>query len=243
MADKVNNPGGITITDAVNSDPQSLEDNAGLGGRLLIPALDKAVHIQTSAIEGYVAWMKRRNPDHSPEQIQKLMDRHLKSIATGSGASVGLTAAIPGIGFITGALAVGAESLVFLDAVAFYTMASAHLRGVDISHPERRRALILVVLLGAQGTAVVNAAVGDLSKNRTSSAASISRFSLSGLADVNSRLLRMAINRLGKRFRGAWIGRILPLGVGAVVGTIANRKLASKAITHAHQSLGPLPTN
>lgn len=228
------------ITDALNSDPQALEDSAGLGGRLLIPALDKAVHMQTSAIAGYVTWLKRKNPDHSPQQLQQLMDRHLKTIATGSGASVGLTAAVPGIGFITGALAVGAESLVFLDAVAFYTMASAHLRGVDIAHPERRRALILVVLLGAKGSALVNAAVGEMGTKKAP-ATSISRFSIAGLADVNGRLMKMAVKRLGKRFRGAWLGRILPLGVGAVIGTITNRKLASKAISNAQESLGPLP--
>lgn len=230
-----------TFTDAIHSDPQSVEDNAGWGGKLLIPALDRAVHMQTGAIEAYVARLKRKNPDHSPQQIQKIMDDHLRKIATGTGASVGLAAAVPGIGFLTGALAVSAESLVFLDAVAFYTMASAHLRGVDISHPERRRALILVVLLGSQGTALVDAAVGDISKKRKLPAANISRFSIGGLADVNSRLLRMAIKRLGKRFRGAWLGKILPLGVGAVVGTLANRKLASKAITNVGQSLGPLP--
>ncbi|GAB3595699.1 hypothetical protein CFAEC_05425 [Corynebacterium faecale] len=232
-----------TFTDAVNSDPKAIEDGASMGGKLLIPALDKAVHMQTSAIAGYVAWLKKKNPDHTPVQIQKLMDAHLKRIAAGSGASVGLAAAFPGIGFMTGALAVGAESLVFLDAVAFYTMASAHLRGVDISHPERRRALILVVLLGAQGTALVDAAVGDISKTRKTPAASISRFSISGLADVNSRLLRMAIKRLGKRFRGVWLGKILPLGVGAVIGTLANRKLAAKAIGNAQTSLGPVPAN
>ena len=230
-----------TFTDAVNSDPSSIEENAGWGGKLLIPALDRAVHMQTGAIEAYVARLRRKHPDHSPQQIQEIMDGHLKKIATGSGASVGLAAAVPGIGFLTGALAVSAESLVFLDAVAFYTMASAHLRGVDISHPERRRALILVVLLGSQGTALVDAAVGDISKKRKIPAANISRFSISGLADVNSRLLRMAIKRLGRRFRGAWLGKILPLGVGAVVGTLANRKLASRAITNVSQSLGPLP--
>lgn len=232
-----------TITDAINSDPQALEDSAGLGGKVLIPALDKAVHMQTSAIAGYVAWLRRKHPDYSPAQLQKLMDKHLKTIATGSGASAGLAAAVPGIGFITGALAVSAESLVFLDAVAFYTVASAHLRGVDISHPERRRALILVVLLGAKGTALVEAAVGDISRKQKAPALSISRFSIAGLADVNNRLMKMAIKRLGKRFRGAWLGKLLPLGVGAVIGTIANRKLATQAIGNAHDSLGPLPSH
>ena len=34
---------------------------------------------------------------------------------------------------------------------------------------------------------------------------------------------------------------VLPLGVGAVVGTFANRTLAHKVISNARTSLGPLP--
>ncbi len=232
-----------TITDALGSDPSSIEDGAGFGGKYLIPALDKAVHIQTSAIEGYVNWLRRQNPDASPAKIQKLIDRHFLWLATGSGAGVGVAAAVPGIGFVTGAMAIGAESLVFLDAAAFYTVASAHLRGVDINHPERRRALILVVLLGASGTALVDATVGDLSKGRarTAPVSAISRFSVGRLVEVNDRMIRLAVKQVGKKVRSAWLGKLLPLGIGAVLGTIANRKLVKKTVGNAHDSLGPIP--
>ncbi|MFP7366086.1 hypothetical protein SFC07_09975 [Corynebacterium callunae] len=231
------------MTDALGSDPKTLEENAGFGGKYLIAALDKAVDMQTSAIEGYVNWLRKQNPNANPAEIQVLIDKHFMRLATGSGAGVGVAAAIPGIGFVTGALAVGAESLVFLDAAAFYTMASAHLRGIDIKHSERRRALVLVVLLGASGTAIVDTVVGDITKSSKAPGIAISRLGVGNLLEVNSRLLKFGINRIGKQFRKAWIGKILPLGVGAVLGTMANRKMAKKTIGNAYDSLGPVPSS
>ena len=220
-----------SITDAVNSDPAALEQRAGASGRMLIKAVDRAAHMQSGAIVKYVEWLRAGNPDASPSEIQKMMDKHLKRLAMGSGAGAGAAAAIPGIGFVTGAAAVGAESLVFLDAATLYVMASAYLRGVDIHDEERRRALILVVLLGSAGTLIVDAAVGDLNKKNGAPR----------LKDVNSKLTAAAVKRMGKKFKAAWLGKLLPLGVGAVVGTFANRTLAHKVISNARTSLGPLP--
>lgn len=231
-----------SITDAVNSDPAALEQRAGASGRMLIKAVDRAAHMQSGAIVKYVEWLRAGNPEASPSEIQKMMDKHLKRLAMGSGAGAGAAAAIPGIGFVTGAAAVGAESLVFLDAATLYVMASAYLRGVDIHDEERRRALILVVLLGSAGTLIVDAAVGDLNKkNGASVAATLTRFGAPRLKDVNSKLTAAAVKRMGKKFKAAWLGKLLPLGVGAVVGTFANRTLAHKVISNARTSLGPLP--
>lgn len=229
-----------TIIDATSSDPRALQGRAGTTGRMLIAALDKAVQMQASVIENYVDWLRAKNPDASPSQIQEDMDKHFSLIATGSGGAAGAAAAFPGIGFITGAAAIGVESLVFLDTAAFYTMACAHLRGVDIRDPERRRTLILVVLLGSQGTAIVDAAIGDVA-GTSSLASTVTRFGAPRLGEINNRLLRTAINRVGKRLRHAWIGKIMPLGIGAVLGTLANRKLAEKVVSNARESLGALP--
>lgn len=209
---------------------------------MLISALDKAVSIQSSAITGYVDFLRKRNPEASPSEIQDLVDKHFLRIATGSGAGAGAAAAIPGIGFFMGAAAIGAESIVFLDAAAWYTMASAHLRGIDISEKERRKTLILVAVLGAKGTAVVDTFVGDIGKTKGApSISTVARFSAPKLAEVNNRLIRTAVKQLTKRFRKAWLGKIMPLGIGAVVGTIANRKLSKAVIANVRESLGMLP--
>ncbi|QMV85036.1 hypothetical protein HW450_11995 [Corynebacterium hindlerae] len=230
------------ITDALSSDAATLKENAGISGRMLIDGLDHAVRIQTSAVEGYVRWVRGNNPDATPAQIQLELDKHFKRLATGSGGAAGLASALPGVGFVTGAAAVGAESLVFLDAAALYTAASAHLRGVDIRDPERRRALILVVILGAPGTALVDTLLGDIGTGKDANvAARINRATIPGLSTINAQLMKMARARLTKRIRNMWIGKLLPLGVGLVVGTVANRKLADQVIKNTRESMGPIP--
>ena len=230
------------IVDAVHSDPQSLEDRAGATGRVLIAALNKAAHLQTGVIEGYVDWLRSKHPDATPAEIQALMDKHILRFATGSGAGVGAAAAVPGIGFATGAAAVGAESMLFLEAATLYVMASAHLRGVDIRNEDRRRALILVVLLGASGTMIVDTVVGNLGdKSGASVAATLTRFGTPSLNEVNSRLMKAATKRFSKKLWGTWIGKMMPLGVGAVVGTMANRKIVEKLFENSRLSLGPVP--
>lgn len=230
------------IVDGLGSDPRALEADASPAGRALIRALDKAVSVQSSAIENYVDRLRRKNPGASPAEIQELVDKHFLRIATGTGAGAGAAAAIPGVGFFMGAAAIGAESLVFLDAAAWYTLASAHLRGVDISEKERRKALILVSLLGAKGTAVVDAFVGDVGKSKgLPTMSTMARFSAPKLGEVNNRLIRMALKNFSKRFRRAWLGKLMPLGIGAIAGTVANRKLTRAVIANSRESLGVVP--
>lgn len=230
------------IIDGLGSDPATLEKNIGPAGRALLATLEKAVSIQSSSITAYVNFLRKRNPEASPEKIQELIDKHFLRLTTGSGAGAGAAATIPGIGFFMGAVPISAESLVFLDAAAWYTMSSAHLRGVDISEKERRKALILVALLGAQGTAIVDTFVGDMGKTKgVPTASTVSRFTASRLTDINNSLVRTALGQLTKRFRRAWFGKLLPLGIGAVAGTFANRKLAKAVIANSRESLGMVP--
>lgn len=233
-----------TIVDGLGSDPQALAANAGVAGRMLIVALDKAVSFQSSAIEGYVNRLRRKNPEASPAEIQEIIDAHLLRVASGTGAGAGAAAAVPGIGFFTGAAAIAGESVVFLDVAAWYTMASARLRGVDISDRERRKALILVSLLGAQGSAIVDAFVGEVGQSKgLPTLSTVTRFSASRLTEVNSRLLRTAMKSLTRRLRRVWLGKIMPLGIGAVAGTVANRRLSRRLIANTRESLGMVPAS
>ena len=228
------------IEQALKEDPAQLEKDAGPLGRAFIGAVDKAVQLQTSTIRGYVNWLRRQNPDASPAQIQALMDKHLKNTVTGTGAGVGATAAVPGIGLVTGAAAVAGESVLFLDLAAFYAVASAYLRGEDISDPERRRALVLSLLMGTKGLAIVDAMLGD-DAGKLPGKSTIAKFSGPTLANTNNVLQRIAMRSLKKSFRRAWIGKLMPLGIGAIAGTTANRKLADSVIENVQAGLGAMP--
>ena len=204
-------------------------------------AINKVISAQSSIIIGYVERLKKSNKNASPQELQELIDKHFLNIVSGTGAAAGASAAIPGIGLVSGAAAIGAESLVFLEAAAWYILASAHLRGDDIRDEERRRALVLVVLTGSQGSALVDTLLGDVTTlSGMKSAATLFRFSGPTLSGINGRLTKLFLKQARKKLKWAWLSKLLPMGVGAVLGTTANRKLARQVMKHAGTQLSPL---
>ena len=164
------------------------------------------------------------------------MDKHFLLTITGTGAGAGVTAAIPAVGFVTGAAAVGVESLAFLDAATFYAVASAYLRGVDITNPERRKSIVLLSVVGSEGTPLAAATMGT-----DSTIALLTRASTPKLSDLNKKMFNFAMKRISKSVRLAWLGKLMPLGIGAVLGSVANRKIGNNLIDHVAETLGPLP--
>ena len=235
-----------TVTDAVNSAPEAIQRDAGKLGTLLIQTLDKAMSWQSSAISGYVKAMHNKKPNQTPAEVQQRIDKHFLNVVTGSGGAAGGTAVLPGIGFITGMAAVTGESLFFLEAAAWHTLASATLRNIDIEDPERRRTLILAAMSGSEGTALVASLLGEESlrnRSKTSVASMISRLGIPQLGTVNKLLIKQAKKRLMKNARLALIGKLMPFGIGAVLGATANRKMGNTMIDSTRVSLGPVPTS
>lgn len=237
---------GGFLTDAVGSDPKKLQEETGVAGRMLIKSLDTAMGWQTSLITGYVRQLHARKPHETPAQIQDRIDDHFLALVTGSGGAAGGAAVIPGVGFVTGLGAVALESVVFLEIAAWYTLASASLRGIDIEEEERRRSLVLVTLMGASGTALVAAAMGDepLRKRapaKDPAASLIARLGIPQLRGLNKALIKQAQKRIAKSARLAVIGKLMPMGIGAVVGAGANRKIGKTLLERARLALGPIP--
>ena len=168
------------------------------------------------------------------------MDAHLIKLVAGTGAGAGAAAAVPGIGLIAGSAAIAGESVLFLNAAAFYAVASAYLRGEDVKDKERRRGLVLMLLMGAKGVAVVDAVLGD-DAERVPGRATMAKFSGPTLTEANSILQRVAMRSMSKKMRRTWLGKLLPLGLGAVAGRTANKKLAEGLIENVQSSLGATP--
>ena len=221
----------VVVTDYVHSDPEALMRESGLVAKWLVTGLDKAAKLQHKTIIKYVDRLKEKNPQATPAEIQAKLDKHFLLTITGTGAGAGVTAAIPAVGFVTGAAAVGVESLAFL-------VASAYLRGVDISNPERRKSIVLLSVVGSEGTPLATATMGT-----DSTIALLTRASTPKLSDLNKKMFNFAMKRISKSIRLAWLGKLMPLGIGAVLGSVANRKIGNNLIDHVAETLGPLPTS
>nr|WP_240393893.1 hypothetical protein [Corynebacterium lactis] len=104
----------------------------------------------------------------------------------------------------------------------------------------------MAALSGAEGTALVASLLGEDSlrkRSKVSVGSLISRLGLPQLGTVNKLLLNQAKKRLMKNARLALIGKLMPFGIGAVLGATANRKLGNTVLDSTRVSLGPLPTD
>src|SRR5215217_7580759 len=107
------------------------------------------------------------SPGATPADIAKKLEKHYLAAVVASGAAVGSTAAFPGIGTLTAFGAVAGETVVFLEATSVYVLALAEVYGIPADHRERRRALVLAVLMGEDSKRVVADLIGP---GRTSGA-------------------------------------------------------------------------
>ena len=211
---------------------------SGPAAGVVTAALRRAIRGQAGAARAYVRQLRRAHPDESPARIRERLDSRFLTAVTASGAAVGAAAAVPGIGTVVAFGAVGAESLVFLEAAAFYTMAVAEVHGIDVREGEHEELLVMTVMLGASGTAILANAVGP-----SGGAGSLASRSLHvpGLKEINRRMLSRFARKFAGRRAGLAVGKLAPAGLGAAVGGWGNRRLGRTVVETADATFGASP--
>lgn len=203
-------------------------------------ALDRALSVQRRAVIAYVDRQRSRHPDATPADVIDLLERRYRSAVASIGAASGGVAAVPGVG-TTAYVATGVvEISAFVEATALFTLAVAEVHGLQISDQETRRALVLTVLLGQSGIAAVESATGTTAGHWTQALRrGVPRESV---GRVNHLLARHVLTRFGTQQAALFVGRALPLGVGAGIGAFGNLALARSVIATARRTFGPPPT-
>src|SRR6202012_1553785 len=144
------------------------------------------------AAAAYVERLRRADPDAGPATIVAKLEKRYVAAVTASGAAVGATAVLPGLGTLAALSTAAGETAVFLEATAFYALAVASVHGVLPEDRERRRALVLSVLVGDDSKQAMSELIGG---GRTSGAwlsEGVASLPMSSLSQLNSRLLKRA---------------------------------------------------
>ena len=226
---------------AKSQSPAIDHDDPGAAAKALSQILERGARVQAPAVKAYVARLRAADPAATPADIVTRLDKHYRAAVMASGAAVGSAAAFPGIGTLVAMSAVAGETVVFLEATAVYVLAVAEVHGIPVDHRERRRALVLAVLVGEDS----KRAVADLIGSGRTSGAWVSdgaaTLPLPALSQLNSRLLRYFVKRYTLKRGAMAFGKLLPVGVGAVVGGVGNRLMAKKIIANAHSAFGNPP--
>ncbi|MER5969442.1 hypothetical protein ABT112_06835 [Streptomyces sp. NPDC002055] len=214
---------------------------AALRGQRVLDVLDKAIDIQSPLVRKNIARARQRNPEATPAQVIRNLERMYVSALTGTGAAVGGAAAAPGVG--TGvALALSAgEALSSLELSALFALSIAEVHGVPIDEIERRRTIVMGILLGGSGSATI-AGVAERTGQHWGRQI-VAKVPVETLRRINKILGKNFVTKYGTKQGIVVLGRVAPFGIGAVIGGGANAGIATLAVRASRRAFGPPPTS
>ncbi|HWT49156.1 MAG TPA: hypothetical protein VN255_11455 [Mycobacterium sp.] len=209
--------------------------------RALAQVIERSSRVHGPAAEAYVARLRRTHPGAGPAEIDAKLERHYLAALTASGAAVGSAATFPGIGTLMAMSAGAGETVLFVEATAVFVLAKAVVYNVAADHRERRRALVLSVLVGDDSRRAIGELIGPARTNGGLLAEGMASLPLPTLSRVNTRMLKYFVRRYAVRRGALMFGKMLPVGIGAVVGGAGNRLVGRKIIRNARQAFGNPP--
>lgn len=221
--------------------PAVNEADPSVAAKVLSQIIERGARVQEPAVKAYVDRLRDHNPGATPAEIIEKLDKHYMAAVMASGAAVGSTAAFPGIGTLVAMSAVAGETVMFLEATAVYVLAVAEVHGIPAEHRERRRALVLAVLVGDDGKHAVSDLLGPGRTSGAWLADGAATLPLPAVSQLNSRLLRYFVKRYTLKRGAIAFGKLLPVGIGAVVGGVGNRLMGKKIVSHARSAFGSPP--
>ncbi|WP_163542694.1 hypothetical protein [Occultella kanbiaonis] len=215
------------------------DQNGEQDARTLERLIDTAVTVPAGRVHAYVDGLRRKNPTASPEEIIALLEKRYLLAVSGSGAAVGAAAAFPVIG-TTAAVALTAGQVgVFLAASSALSLAVADVHGIAVGDVHRRRALLMSSLLGEQGPQLFEQQLGLSSV--TWAKVLLTRLPVATVKSVNKALRGRVVKVAAAKGGSIMLGRLLPFGVGAVVGFAGGRLMGKTMIGGTKEAFGPAP--
>ena len=221
--------------------PATVDDHPSAAVRALSHIIESGSRVQAPAVRAYVERLRDGNPDATPAEIVTKLEKHYLAAVMASGAAVGSAAAFPGIGTLMALSAVAGETFLFLEATSVFVLAVAEVHGIPADHRERRRALVLAVLVGEDSKHAVADLIGPGRTSGAWLADGAATLPLPAVSQLNSRLLRFFVKRYALKRGALAFGKLLPIGIGAVVGGWGNRLMGKRIIANARMAFGSPP--
>ncbi len=204
----------------------------------------KAVEIQRPLVLAYIRRLQRKHPRATAAQLADILERDYLRAVTGGGAVVGATAVVPGVGTVASLGLSAAATVGFLEATALYATSLAELHGIRLTNPEKASTMVMALMLGEEGTALLGTLSGQAAGNGISASSAwgnVLSKSMPGFGSVRNRIQKAFLKNLLKRQGTALFGRALPFGIGAVVGGAGNLMMGRAVVSNAKEAFGPMP--
>lgn len=212
----------------------------GVQGWVLRSGVERALRVQHPLVAAHVAAVRRKYPAMTPAQVIERLGHQYQGAVAVTGGAGGAIAIIPALGTVASLATAGAEAFAALNAAVLYTLAVAEVHALPTDDPERRRALVLGVVVGAGGQAVLRKVTG---RSRDWAEDVAATLPLSRLGLLNNSLTRWFVKRYVVRQAVLALGRALPLGLGVIIGAVGNVVTARAVVRSADIAFGPPPAD
>jgi hypothetical protein len=229
---------------AVKAANGTLFDKDGNPKPGILRGIERALDIQRPLILSNLNRLRRRHPEASPAELARFLERDYLRATTAAGAAVGATAAVPAVGTIASLGLSAAATIGFLEATALYAESVAELHGINTEDPERSRAMVMAILMGEEGTALIRSILGASAGQGAPQywGQMVSKSAPNSLVkSLTKSIQRRFLKKFLARQGGFMLGRALPFGAGAIVGGTGNHLMGKAVIRTTHEAFGPLP--
>jgi len=221
------------------------KQDVAVSNPMVLRGIDRVLSVQRPIVLAHIRSIRRGHPNASPDEMIRILERRYLTAVTTGGALVGASAAIPAIGTATTLALSGIETAGFLEASALFAQSVTEVHGIVVDDPERARALVMTLVLGTAGTELITQLAGQATGGAGRTAfwgetitKSIPRSVLGPLTD---QLKRTFLKRFGVAQGTNIIGRLIPFGIGAVIGGGGNHLLGRQIIRTSHDGFGAPP--
>jgi hypothetical protein len=213
----------------------------------LLRFIDGALGVQRPIVLAHVRTIRRRHPNASPADVIRILENNYLAAVTFGGAAVGASAALPAVGLTTSLVLSGAETAGFLEVSGLFAQSVTEVHGIAVDDPERARALVMTMILGSGGSDLVRQLAAQFtgevpSKNAKWGELITKTLPSAAMGPIADRIKSTFFRRFARAQSGRVLGRVIPFGIGAVVGGAANNALGRKVVENARTAFGPAPT-
>lgn len=127
----------------------------------------------------------------------------------------------------------------YMSFAALYVFSVAEVHGIPIHDMDRRRTLLMAVLLGDAGAQSVQSIAGRTGPYWANKV--VQSIPMSSIKQVNKVLGRNFVTKYGTKQGVLVLGKQVPFGIGAAIGGVGNAAFARFTIRSANRAFGSAP--
>ena len=214
--------------------------------RFVVGGIDRVLTVQRPAVLAHLHSIRAHNPDATPEQVIRILERRYLTAVTTGGALVGASAVIPAVGFGASLALSTVETGGFLEASALFAQSVTEVHGIAVDDPDRARTLVMTLILGSAGSDLVKQLAGQATgkgpvRNKFWGEMVTKSLPQAAVGQIADRLKKTFLKRFAVTQGTNIIGRAIPFGIGAVVGGTGNNLLGRQVVRSAREAFRAAP--